>query len=391
MEHIHQWNWECAILSAGRFDEVSVRRPKRRFWKRATIVVAVLSLICGGIFMALSGLATFDLSSFRHENVTFSHQGAKISGSLYLPAEQFEGPIALLVHGDGPQDRLSDGGYQPLMNRLLNGGIAVFSWDKPGVGLSEGNWLNQSMEDRAALVISAADAIRAGSWYGNNAIGVIGFSQAGWVLPHVARFTGDMDFYVTVGGAISWREQSAYLGRMRMQQEGQDDAEISRLLERQKWLDERIFGQMLDYEEYRKLVAIEEPSARLMAPDRYQFVQLNYNSDARPLLGHIKAPFLALSGEKDLNVDARNSINTYRAMLATANAENQFKLVPDASHSLLRAEWYNFQLPSHWTTFAIGLFLIQGSNAYATGVLDIMANWILDVSAKDRRDHPITN
>jgi len=35
----------------------------------------------------------------------------------------------------------------------------VFSWDKPGVGASTGNWLHQSMSDRADETLSAINAL----------------------------------------------------------------------------------------------------------------------------------------------------------------------------------------------------------------------------------------
>lgn len=70
-------------------------------------------------------------------------------------------PVAIhLVHGDGPQDRWSEGGYIPLVKFLVSQGIAVFSWDKPGVGNSTGNWLAQTMSDRAEEAVLALKKLR---------------------------------------------------------------------------------------------------------------------------------------------------------------------------------------------------------------------------------------
>ena len=129
--------------------------------------------------------------------------------------------VVALVHGDGTQDRTSFGGYAPMINALLERGIAVASWDKPGVGSSGGNWLHQSMPDRTAETRAVLHLLAAS--FEGVPIGALGFSQAGWVLPSLSP--QDADFLVLVGAAVSWQDQGAHYTAVRLRQEGLEPEE----------------------------------------------------------------------------------------------------------------------------------------------------------------------
>lgn len=97
-----------------------------------------------------------------------------ISGTLYTPKAKSY-PVVVFVHGDGAVDRTGSDNYYMIMNAFLRKGVACFSYDKLGVGNSSGNWLNQSMADRADEVEAVIDSIRLLN--GVTHVGVIGFSQ----------------------------------------------------------------------------------------------------------------------------------------------------------------------------------------------------------------------
>ena len=177
----------------------------------------------------MRGLSDFDLSGHSVSEVSFKFDDAVLSGTLVMPLDATSPPIALMVHGDGPQDRFSTGGYLPFINTLVDASIGVFTWDKAGVGESMGNWLDQTMEDRADEASAALQAVSALDDVAIDQIGFLGFSQAGWVLPRVAnRLT--TAFIVIVGGAVSWRDQGTYYGHVRIMSEGVAQAEIEQHL-----------------------------------------------------------------------------------------------------------------------------------------------------------------
>lgn len=100
----------------------------------------------GVVLFFTSHLDDFDFDNTIQQELTFESQGNTLSGTLLLPGSGQPAAVAIIIHGDGPQDRYSDMGYSPLFNTLTDAGIAVFSWDKAGVGSSqETGWINQCL------------------------------------------------------------------------------------------------------------------------------------------------------------------------------------------------------------------------------------------------------
>ena len=87
---------------AYRFSEM-----KRAFIYAAAIVVAVS---IAAVFWVLRGLSDFDLSEHTQREITFAVDDAVLSGTLIMPKDIIAPPIAIIVHGDGAQDRFSNGG-----------------------------------------------------------------------------------------------------------------------------------------------------------------------------------------------------------------------------------------------------------------------------------------
>lgn len=79
-----------------------------------------------------------------------------------------------------------DGFYRPIWESFAAAGYASLAWDKPGIGGAAGNWLDQSMHDRATETEAALVWARKRPEIDANRIGLWGISQAGWVLPEVA-------------------------------------------------------------------------------------------------------------------------------------------------------------------------------------------------------------
>lgn len=357
----------------------------RRRWRRIAFAGVALGAAIVAIVYSVTGLADFDIDGRAGRDLAFDTAQGVVQGTLLLPDGSGPFAAAVVVHGDGPQDRFSDDGYLPLMNALLDAGIAVFSWDKPGIGASQGNWLDQSMQDRADEALAAWNAVAAEPDIRGAATGILGFSQAGWVLPRLAVRSDAPSFYVVVGGAIDWAAQGAYLTRARMTQQGYGTHDIDAALAFDRARNDRLFSGSADYADY--VAALSDGGAPAgvsstpMSPQRFAFVARNFDSDARNELAEIHAPFLALLGADDLNVDAAESAHVYSEFLADANPENRIIIVPDATHSLLRSGPYNHQLPSEWSQAARLRFLLAGRRAYAPGVIDTLTGWIHLVTA----------
>lgn len=191
--------------------------------KKGFVLASGASLIIG---LVLVGMALVS-SDYKAQKMTFEFADSQLAAALILPKNHSPPyPVVVFVHGDGALPYDAYGYYQPLWNHLAKQGVASFSWDKAGVGGSRGNWLYQSMEDRADEVIAAIDYLRTLKAVNTDHIGLMGFSQAGWVLPLVSARSAYPDFMVSVSGAINWLEQRDYLTRNRLSKEGFSETEI---------------------------------------------------------------------------------------------------------------------------------------------------------------------
>ncbi|MBV7256477.1 alpha/beta hydrolase [Pacificimonas sp. WHA3] len=345
----------------------------------AAIGLAVLVVIGSVIILAFSRIADFELSQGERQTVSFSQGGNALEGTLITASE--DGPVVLLVHGDGPQDRWSGSGYLPLVNTLLDEGISVFSWDKPGVGASTGNWLHQSMQDRADETVAALKALRRMPGYEHRRIGLLGFSQAGWVLPRVPARTDDAAFLVLMGGAIDWQDQGRYYATMRLTREGRTPEEIAAEISRQAAASRAWFESDATYQEYFSAERAAGRSAeQVLSEDRFGFARLNHNEDARSDIAGLPLPVLVLSGAEDLNADPQETVSTYRSIREGGHPLSRFRVVPDATHSLFSARWYNYQRPDQWPLTAQARFVLSGRNAYQGDVLETVTDWIVAAS-----------
>ncbi|GAB5510191.1 MAG: CocE/NonD family hydrolase [Hyphomicrobiales bacterium] len=333
--------------------------------KRRTVLFLIALLVLAMALIAATRLADHDLSARQSEPFAFSSGDNELDGTLWLPDVPMEAAI-VLVHGDGPADRLAGDALALFINAMLNAGIAVASWDKPGIGGSTGEWLSQSMEDRAVETAAALQALQ--DRLPNAQVGALGFSQAGWVVPKLTA--EDADFLVLVGPAVSWQQQGDYYTRTRLERSGLglSPAEIEAALAVETERDERLFGPNAIYD---RAALTDE-----MSEARWGFVQRNRLVDAGPDLRQLSLPLLAVWGANDLNVDAQHDAAAYEAALADRQEATRLHVVPDATHGLLKAGPYNYQLPSHWSWIAKLRFIWEGREAYAPGALGLITDWI---------------
>lgn len=118
-------------------------------------IKAVFLIVYVGAFI-LTGCTSPSTS----ERFSFTDKGNRLVGQLHLPAEPGPHPAVIIVHGDGATPWDGHGYYMPFIRWLNEAGFAALSWDKPGVGRSAGDWVAQSMQDRANELVSAAEALR---------------------------------------------------------------------------------------------------------------------------------------------------------------------------------------------------------------------------------------
>lgn len=134
--------------------------------------------------------------------VHFSCEETVLAGTLYLPNGSGRHPAVVWVHGSGEQPRLN---YGRVVAPLVEDGIAVFSYDKRGVGGSEGDCCTSPGKYNvvAADADGAVLAVRSHPEIDPDRVGFYGASEAGWVVPLAdARLSKPVAFTALVAGPV---------------------------------------------------------------------------------------------------------------------------------------------------------------------------------------------
>lgn len=271
--------------------------------------------------------------ALREEKVSLRHDGNLLKGVLALP-ERGRGPFGLVVfvHGDGPVDATHETYYRPLWESFARAGYASLSFSKPGVAGSQGDWLDQSMADRADETLAAVGWARGRPEIDCHRIGLWGASQAGWVLPKVAARDRRLAFVIAVSPAVNWLRQGRYNLLAELDRDGASAGErAAALRRRQSTL--RLLERGASFDEYR--AEADDPGD--MTAARWSFIARNHRSDATADLRAMRGtPLLLVLAGHDVNVDAAETEAVYRRLLPPASLTVAH--YPDATHSLVDAE-----------------------------------------------------
>jgi len=334
--------------------------------------IIYIILVC--LFFILGFFIIIEEIYYEEIEMNFTNKNSQLHGKLILPKTKKQSyPLLVFVHGDGAMPYDAYGYYNSLWNALAKNGIASYSWDKAGVENSSGNWQEQSMEDRAQEVISAISMLNKNA--NINKIGLVGFSQAGWVIPFVSSKINSHDFTILVSGAINWMEQGGFMTKQSLLKEHYSKREINDILEENKKQTQILSAQ--SYEEYIKS---NTDTSNVLTESRFNFIKLNWQSDATKNLKYIQTPTLAIFGKDDQNVNISNTIKVYKDEFLKANNNNlKIKVFKEAQHTLLKSRYFDEQNPSLW--FLVKLWFL-GEEAFVEGYNQLIVDWTLTWSVK---------
>ena len=119
----------------------------------------------------------------------------------------------ILVHASGAEDREY---LLPFARFLIRRGMAVLGYDKRGVGASTGDWNKASFDDLAGDVVAAFEYLKSRNDIKRAEIGMLGWSQAGWVMPLAATRAKDFAFLISISGRGSGAETTIDQARNEM-------------------------------------------------------------------------------------------------------------------------------------------------------------------------------
>jgi hypothetical protein len=281
----------------------------------------------------------------RREDVRFSNGDVQLAGTLIGPTTPGPHPAVILVHASGAEDRDY---LLPFARFLIRRGMAVLGYDKRGVGASTGDWNKASFDDLAGDVVAAFQYLKTRNDIQRTQIGILGWSQAGWVMPLAATRAKDLAFLISICGAgVSGAETTIDHARNEMVANGM----------RPQMVDQIVDLMTLQYEYLRtgqgwsQYVATRERIAARMGgnpPEAFpatqdhpylQFIRPLILYDPAPTIRQLQLPVLALFGELDNNIMAEKNRAAWEAALkAGGHRDYTLRILPKANHALLEAK-----------------------------------------------------
>ena len=325
---------------------------------------------------------------YKEESVVYENKtdGIKLAGTLTIPAGSGKFPAVVLITGSGAQDRDETiFGHKPflvLADFLTRNGIAVLRSDDRGVGGSGGSMREMTSEDLAGDALAGVEFLKNQSQIDVNHIGLIGHSEGGIIAPIAANRSNDVAFIVLWAGMGIPGDQILYKqAELINKAEGVPEAQI----EQNHRLQEAIFNVIRQEKDSLKTLdslrivlsggkysqlnasqqkAIDQQAEGVNSPWFRYF--LNY--DPYPALTKVKCPVLAMIGEKDLQVPAKENLAAIKKALTEGGNKN-FRVLEMKNLNHL------FQ---NCTTGSVSEYG-KIEETIAPAAMDTIKNWILSV------------
>jgi pimeloyl-ACP methyl ester carboxylesterase len=313
------------------------------------------------------------VESETHEDVRFANGAVQLAGTLYSPVTGGKHPAIILVHGSGAENREY---MLPWARFLIRRGTAVLGYDKRGVGESTGDWNTASFDDLAGDVVAAFEYLKTRNDIDRAHVGVLGISQAGWVMPLAAVRAKDLAFLISISGAgVPGAETTIDQARNELTMTGVPSQTVDEIIGILK-LQYEFARTGKGWDEYaaarEKMIAKMGPAPKTIPGTQddpyWQFIRRLYFYDPVPTLRQLQTPTLALWGELDNNILAEKNKTAWEAALkAGGNRDYTLKILPRASH----AQW-EAKVGSNAETPSLQRFV----PAYSTTIQDWLARRI---------------
>ena len=250
--------------------------------------------------------------------------GVPLAGTLVLPEGPGPHPAVLILNGSGRLDRDSNTRVarmdlgRPLAAALAKQGIATLRFDKRGAGRTPGNWRATGFIDNRRDAFAALCALAARPEILAEAIGVVGHSEG---AVHAMALGADPQVRAVVllaGFARSGEDTLRWQG---LQVARDVPAPLRPLL--RKLANGRL----------ARIKATTTDVARAAGiPVNARWIRELLAYDPRPDLAGIKAPVLAITGAKDIQVNPAD-LDVMRELVP---GEIEVDRVPDLTHLLRR-------------------------------------------------------
>ncbi len=292
------------------------------------------------IFLAFVSVGCFD-----RQDVTFKNGDVTLAGTLTLPSGDKPHPAVIFVHGSGAASRESNRFYADLFARH---GIATLIYDKRGVGASTGDWRYVHLSDLAEDALAGVQFLKNRKDINPNQIGIFGGSQGGWVAPLVASRSKDVAFVITSAGSTftpthlaKWRSityvrNAGYSDEIVRRASALMDLQFD-LIRREGWVKgwekyEVELQKVRNEAWYPLLSAVRNP----VGDSWFMPYTASIDFAPIPVYENLQVPVLAILGEADSLVPARETAAILERIKKEKNKDITIAILSGADHSMNR-------------------------------------------------------
>jgi pimeloyl-ACP methyl ester carboxylesterase len=292
---------------------------------------------------------------YREEDVGYENRSAQvhIAGTLTLPQGKGPFPAVLLIVGSGPLNRDEEVAFHKpflvLADHLTRQGIAVLRADKRGVGQTTGEFDEATLLDLAEDVHAGVQYLKTRKEIDPQHIGLLGHSEGGVVGPILAARSSDIAFLVMLAGpGQNNGEIIIFQKLLAAQAQGADESTLATM---RSWY-ERLYAVVREDTDnataekkiralHATLTAAQKekigwPDTNLdreIADQLGRHWRYDLRHDPPAILRKVRCPVLALGGEKDMQVPARENLALIEeALKAGRNTRFTVREFPGLNH-----------------------------------------------------------
>jgi len=130
-----------------------------------------------------------------------------LAAEIDLPPGPGPHPLLIMIHGSGPGTRQD---FAAVVDTYRSIGIGILRYDKRGSGESTGRFRDVTAANSievfdllASNVLALVEYLATQPSVDADRIGLIGVSQAGWIMPLVAARSDGIAYFISLSGAAS--------------------------------------------------------------------------------------------------------------------------------------------------------------------------------------------
>ena len=273
------------------------------------------------------------------KEITVNSGDASLAGTVTLPSEEGCFPCVLMIHGSGQLDRDENAKrakintFNTIAHYLASKDIASLRYDKRGCGKSSGNYWETGFYDLIEDGEVMYRYIVAQEHINGDKVFLLGHSEGGFIIPKISLDYPDVAGLILLAASAQNMEQVLIWQANRVKEDIEHGKGIIRLIARFSW---KLVGDPLKVQSvlFTKLRSTDK------AWFRYKLQKINakwfrehLDNDPVDTIGQVTCPILAITGEKDIQVDPQDVFK----IAELAKGEVEHHIVSNLTH-ILRLE-----------------------------------------------------